>query len=488
MPASGRGDTVAKRGKKQEGRLKWRTVIIPFSTVQFWISFFVVLLSVATVLALLYYQFLSPKAQARRLITGVEKQLDQAVVMGIKDLSFEDYNSAQETLFSARTAYDGRKYSESQILAEQAKNALEKALDRLRSDDFFRRERNASVSHTRGTVEVNLSGTLDWQQVKKGMKLRKGDKIRTRSGSKCVVQFDDGSQLTIKSDSLVSIDDLSEDIRTRTKNSAIKLLVSDVEASILRPTAKGSRFLIETPGSVAQIRKARMNIKVSANEETEYRLLSGEVTLQAGARRVVLGESEIVRLARGGAVLAKGKLLQVPSLRNPGNLEWRVTRREKVPVDFTWGGVSEAAAYRLMVATDRYFSNVLYDNRSLTRTGIRLTDLGPGLYYWRVSSIDSAGRESLFSSFHVFRITRDQTPPHFNLNDPIVLSDPSGLQVYISGAVEPGSQLTLDGRRIPIASDGVFRSFQKLSSNRGTIRLEAKDLAGNSLSRVMEVR
>jgi ferric-dicitrate binding protein FerR (iron transport regulator) len=478
---------VAKK-KKKEGRLKWRTIIIPFSTVQFWVSFLVVLLVVATVLTLLYYQFLSPKAQARRLITSVEKQLEQAIVLGIKELSFDEYTSAQETLFEARKTYDERKYPESQILAEQSLASLEKALERLRSDEFFRRERNASISHVKGTVEVNVEGSLDWHPVRKGEKLKKGDKIRTRSGSNCVVQFDDGSQLTIKSDSLVSIDDLSEDIRTRTKNSAIKLLVSDVEASILRPTAKGSRFLIETPGSVAQVRKARVNIRVNDKEETEFKLLSGDVTVKAGNREVVLGQSEVVRLGLGGKVLSKGRLLKVPLLRQPDNLEWRVTRSEKVPVDFAWERVSGAASYHLMVATDRYFANVLYDNRKLSRSGVRLADLKPGLYYWKVSSVDSRGRESLFSSFRVFRVARDQTPPHFSINDPIVFSDANGRRVYISGAMEPGSRLSLDGRPVPIAPDGVFRSFQRIGPNKRSIGLEARDTAGNSLSRIVEVQ
>lgn len=477
-----------KRKKKREGRLKWKTIIIPFSTVQFWVSFLMVFLTVVAVITLLYFQFFSPKAQARRLITKVEKQLDEAIVMGIKELSFSDYSTAQETLFQARQIYDERKYPESQILAEQAMASLEKALDLLRSDEFFRRERHATISHTRGTVEVNVAGSLDWHTVRKGTKLQKGDKIRTRSGSKCVVQFDDGSQLTIKSGSLVSIEDLSEDIRTRTKNSAIKLLVSDVEASILRPTARGSRFLIETPGSVAQIRKARVNIRVNENDETEYKLLSGDVTVQAGAREVVLGQSDFVRLGQKGNVLSKGKLLQAPLLRRPENLEWRVTRKEKIPVNFAWNNVPDAATYHLMVATDRYFATVIYDNGKLFRNDVRLPDLGPGLYYWRVSSVDRKGRESLFSSFRVFRVTRDRTPPHFSVNDPIVFSGPSGSRVYISGAMEPGSRLSLDGQPVPIAADGVFRSFLRVGMNRRSIRLEAKDAAGNSLFQVVEIQ
>lgn len=477
---------MAKKTEKK-GRLKWRTIIIPFSTVQFWVSFLLVLLAIGAVLVLLYLQILSPKAQARRLIAKGEKQFNQSIVLGIKELAFDDFQSAQETLFQARKAYDSRKHSEAHVLAEQTLTVLEKAMERLRSDEFYRRERTASMSYVKGSVEVNLAGSLEWQPAKKSIKLKKGDKVRTRSGSRCVVQFDDGSQLTIKSDSLVLIDEMTEDIRTRTKNSAIKLLVSDVEASILRPTAKGSRFLIETPGSVAQVRKARMNIRVNERNETEYKLLSGDVSVRAGDREVKLGQSEVVTLAKTGGVLSRGRLLGVPAAREPGNLAWMVTRAEKSPVKFSWSWLKEARYYHLVVATDRYFSNVIYDNSKVSGTSATVRGLPPGLYYWRISCVDGKGQESLFSSFQVFRVIRDEVPPQLSLNDPIVFSNTSGSRVYLSGAVEPGSSLSFNGRQVPLSPDGVFRSFLTVGRGQGAINVRAADQAGNVLTRVREL-
>jgi len=479
---------MAKKTDKKKGRLKWRTIIIPFSTVQFWVSFLMVLLAVGAVVVLLYLQLLSPKAQARRLIAKGEKQFNQSIVLGIKELAFDDFQSAQETLFQARKAYDNRKNSEAEVLAEQTLTTLEKAMERLRSDEFYRRERTASMSYVKGSVEVNLAGSMEWQPAKKSVKLKKGDKVRTRSGSRCVVQFDDGSQLTIKSDSLVLIDDMTEDIRTRTKSSAIKLLVSDVEASILRPTAKGSRFLIETPGSVAQVRKARMNIRVNDRNETEYKLLSGDVSVRAGDREVKLGQSETVKLAKTGGVLSRGRLLGVPVAREPENLDWMISRAEKTPVKFSWGWLKEAKNYHLVVATDRYFSNIIYDNRKVGSTSATVKGLAPGLYYWRISSVDSRGQESLYSSFRVFRVIRDLVPPQLSLNDPIVFNDASGSRVYLSGAVEPGSSLSFNGRQVPLSPDGVFRTFLAVGRDQGSIRVKAADQAGNVLNQVRELQ
>ena len=479
---------MAKRPEKKKGRFRWRTIVIPFSTLQFWINFMIVLAVICAVVAGAYYQFLSPRAQARRLIASAEKGFEQAIVMGVKELAFEDYRNIQDSLFGAHKNYDDRKYKESLILAEQTMTSLEKAYELLRGEDFYRRERAAVFTSLKGNVEIQQAGSMGWQDAEKGMKLRKGDRVRTRSGSTCVVQFDDGSQLTVKSDSLVHIDELSEDVRTRQKNSAIKLLVSDVEASILRPTAKGSRFLIETPGSVAQVRKARMNISVNKSNQTEYKLLSGDVSVNAGGKNVLLAANEVVRLAQEGRVVSRGKLLGVPLPRAPRNLDWRVSAREKVAVNFVWERVREAVTYHLMVAHDRYFTNILYDNARITGPGTQVPAMEAGVYYWRVSSVDNKGRESLFSPFSVFRLVHDQTPPLLTMNDPIVLTEGTTSKVFLAGAVEPGSLLLINGSETPLAPDGSFRLFTGLEYSVDSLTLKAVDPAGNVLSQVRELR
>ena len=479
---------MARRPTKEKGRFKWRTIVIPFSTLQFWINFLIVMAVICAVLVGVYYQFLSPRAQARRLIANAEQGFEQAIVMGVKELAFEDYRNIQDSLFGAHKNFDDHKYTESLILAEQTMSSLEKAYELLRGEDFFRRERAATFTNLKGDVQIQQAGSMSWEDAKKGMKLKKGDRVRTRSGSKCVVQFDDGSQLTVKSDSLVHIDELSEDVRTRQKNSAIKLLVSDVEASILRPTAKGSRFLIETPGSVAQVNKARMNISVNKNNQTEYKLLSGDVSVNAGGKNVKLAANEMVRLAQEGNVMSRGKLLGVPVLQAPGNLDWRVSVREKIPVNFVWERVREAGTYHLMVAYDRYFTNLLYDNASIRNTGAQVPNMEAGVYYWRVSSVDSKGRESLFSPFSVFRLVHDQTPPLLTMSDPIVLTQGTTSKVFLAGAVEPGSRLMINGSVTPLGPDGSFRLFTGLGNNTNSLTIRAVDPAGNVLSRVRELR
>jgi len=473
--------------RKKDSRLRWWTIIIPLSTVRFWITFAFVILVLAGVFAAAWYQYLGPRGQSRSLIARAEKAFDQAIVMGVKELAFEQYKTAQDDLFQAKVHYDGRKWVAARLMAEEALSVIGKAMEGLRSENYFLRERKASVTFAGGTVEVQRAGSLGWESLHAGASLRKGDRVRTRAGGSLSVVFDDGSQLTVKSDSLVLIDELSEDVRTRQKSSAIKLLESDVEANILRPTARGSRFLVETPNAVAQVNRARMNVRVSKDRQTEFTLQSGEVTVKSGEQEIALGDNENLEVTAPG-LTTRGRSIPAPEPRAPANLDWEVTREKEIPLNLAWTQVPEAKGYRVSVAADRFFSNPVYPPSFAPGTEYRSRPLPPGLYYWRVGAVDKNGREGIPSPFRVFRIVRDAKPPALEFSDPIVLARQGEVRLYLSGAAEPGTRLTLNGAPVALGRDGGFSSFLLLPGLPGKVKVGASDPAGNFLETEVDVR
>lgn len=476
----------AQAGKK-DSRIRWWTIIIPLSTVRFWITFGFVLLILAALFAAGWYQFLGPRGQSRTLIGRAEKAFDKAIVMGLKELAYDQYRTAQDDLFQARKNYDARKWLDARLMAEEAITVLGKAMEGLQSEKYFLKERKAAVTFAEGTVEVQRGGALGWDSVRAGVTLRKGDRIRTRAGGSVTVVFDDGSQLTVKSDSLVLIDELSEDVRTRQKSSAIRLLESDVEANILRPTARGSRFLVETPNAVANVSRARMNVRVNKDRQTEFSLQSGEVTVTSGDREIALGDNENLAVTAPGEAV-RGRSVPAPELAEPGNLHWVVSRAKDMPVTLAWKEVPEASRYRLTVAGDRYFSKAVFPAPLTAETVVETPPLPPGLYFWRVASVDREGREGIASPFRVLRLVRDEKPPALELVDPILLVREGKARLYLSGAAEPGTRLAFDGAAVPLAPDGGFSAYLDLSSLPGSVRVNAFDAAGNSLQTSVEVR
>jgi hypothetical protein len=144
--------------------------------------------------------------------------------------------------------------------------------------------------------------------------------------------------------------------------------------------------------------------------------------------------------------------------------------------------VQGADRYHLIVARDRYFTDAVYTNDKVRTTSVVVPDLPAGMYYWRVSSVDGKGRESLFSRFFVFRLVQDQTPPFLAMDDPIVLEGDRGGRIYLAGAVEPGSRLTINGTPTPLGPDGTFRIFTGITQNADGLDIKAVDPAGNILT------
>ncbi len=70
---------------------------------------------------------------------------------------------------------------------------------------------SARFVNIEGSVQVKFSGTLQWVSADRGVVLNKSDLVRTGSGSSAEVRFFDGTVFQIRPDSLVTIEETSED-------------------------------------------------------------------------------------------------------------------------------------------------------------------------------------------------------------------------------------------------------------------------------------
>lgn len=70
---------------------------------------------------------------------------------------------------------------------------------------------------------------------------------------------------------------------------------------------------------------------------------------------------------------------------------------------FAWTAVPDAASYRLQVARDAVFSDVVATRDGLSTNRLRIEPLTAGTYYWRVASIDADSRAGPWSVAQTFR-------------------------------------------------------------------------------------
>src|SRR6266508_23922 len=98
-----------------------------------------------------------------------------------------------------------------------------------------------------GNVKVKTVGTFEWVNADRAMVLRKSDLVRTGPGSAAEITFFDGTVVHVRPDSLITIEETSEDPSTKRRKVAWHISSGEVQFNAPRPGAGGSEREISTP-------------------------------------------------------------------------------------------------------------------------------------------------------------------------------------------------------------------------------------------------
>src|SRR5262249_22732864 len=124
-----------------------------------------------------------------------------------------------------------------------------------------------------GNVKVKTVGTFEWVNADRSMVLRKSDLVRTGPGSAAEIAFFDGTLVHVRPDSLITIEETSEDPSTKRRRVAWHISSGEVQFNAPRPTAAGAEREISTPtlrtttqeaaaGGVAVAESGESNVKL----------------------------------------------------------------------------------------------------------------------------------------------------------------------------------------------------------------------------------
>jgi hypothetical protein len=340
--------------------------------------------------------------------------------------------------------------------------------------------RYAKLIYVRGDVTVKPKQELRFAKATKGQILHEGDSIRTYSGAHAEVLFDEGNRLTIKPDSLVVIRDMKENRLTKIKKSSINLLRSDVEATIHRPKVEGSEFVINTPTAEATISNAKVAIQVSEAQASEVKVFQGTVGLKVGEQEVEVAQNQSVAVSKDARIEEIRELPPAPELLDPQNLaEFFFKRLKNMKADLKWRPVAEDLTYRLQVALDPYFSDLVIVRTALPPEGVAIQGLKSGIYYWRIHAVTPDGAAGDFSDYRVFKVAIDQTPPEIKLDDILLLKVSGRMNAQISGWTEADAAVTINGTSVTPDRTGRFKYILSKVTAGAVVSIAAEDRVGN---------
>lgn len=309
-----------------------------------------------------------------------------------------------------------------------------------------------------GTVRVKKAGNNTWVNADYNIPLEKGDVVQTSSEGIAKIVFADGTNYTVKQDSLIVIEENSANDQQQTN---VTVAVSSGTVDLATGTyVQGSKSQVTVAGATASLspESAAVVSNNPKNDQHEILLKKGAGEVTRNGETVSLADWEKVNFQADSRHMEKSKDIGPPTPISPANMMTVVNGGESKPVEFSWTPMKNAVGYHLKISRNPYFTSNVVDRRVDT-ADVMVSGLTDGAYYWLVQSYDPDDKESVESEKNRFSIVpRVKSVEALKLDlDPFIQH---GHVIELVGKTEMGARVMVNGREVPlVAQDGSFRYF-----------------------------
>jgi hypothetical protein len=329
-----------------------------------------------------------------------------------------------------------------------------------------------------GTVRIKKASSNNWVRADYSIPLEKGDVIQTGPEGMAKIVFNDGTNYTVKQDSLIVIEENSANERQQT-NVAVSVNTGTVDLAT-GTYMQGSKSQVIMDGATASLAPdsaARVSKDPKSNQD-ELLITKGSGTVERNGETLKLADWEKARFKPTSAHLEKVKEIGPPTPISPANMMPIFVSHDTKPIEFSWAQMANAKGYRLQISRNPYFSSLIVD-RKVNSADVMVSGLTEGPYYWMVRSFDATDKESAESEKNRFTVISKE-----NDAGAIVLQlDPfvqHGHVIELTGKTEVGARVMVNGHEVPVVgSDGSFHYFTPPLPNGETlISITAQDARG----------
>lgn len=346
----------------------------------------------------------------------------------------------------------------------------------------------AHFTNIDGTVRVHKIATNRWINADYNVTLEKGDIVQTSSEGIAKIVFADGTNYTVKTDSLIRVEENSLNSNQQT---AVTVEVTTGQVDLTTATINpGSTSTVTVAGA-----KASLGSDTSAQVQNDPRkddheiLLkkgSGEVS-RPGSETVKLGNFEKVTFSQDAPAMTKTKEIGPPTLIDPANMQPIFVQGKVSRVNFSWTPMDNVKEYHLRVSKNPYFSSLLVDT-TIPTSQVQLVGFTEGAYYWEVQSIGEDGKISIDSEKNRFTVIpkgEDRVGTVLEL-EPFVQH---GHIIEVRGRTEPSARVMVNDQQVAVVNrDGTFIHFTApLPTGLNVITITAQNAKGGVKSQTQNV-
>lgn len=253
------------------------------------------------------------------------------------------------------------------------------------------RPSEAKLSAFRGSVSIASSGQN--RTPVRGLNIGEGSDIKTAARSFLTLQLEDGSQVSLPSNSHVRITRLRHILLTDSIDYEIAVDQGRIRSKVAPQDKKADRYRVRTPVAVSAVRGTDYRTRVDEVSGTAFsETVEGEVVFAPGES---LNNARLISIPAGtGAAatvtgaLAEAKLLPPPELVDPAKVQ-----SESV-LQFAIAPGEAAVGHRLVIASDAGFVDLVAETRG-QGAALELPTIPNGRYFVKVTALAADGFEGM---------------------------------------------------------------------------------------------
>jgi FecR protein len=310
-----------------------------------------------------------------------------------------------------------------------------------------------------GRVQVKKVNSVQWVDADYRTALDKGDLVQTGTDGYARVTFADGTNYTVKPGTLITVE---ENLMASNKATsvAVRINTGAVDLSTGNWSSPGSKAAVSVEDAKAELRpNSRAAVKLDKDtKESEIVVSNGSAEVRRGQEQVEVTQYQKVNIPTTGSI-SKSDVLAPPELVEPINLTPIIAENPRVAaVHFEWKPVQDASSYSLRISTTSMFTKIVKEAPKISGTGVDITGLDAGDYFWNVTATSAKKSSSEVSETNKFTLVAQGKTQDMLLE--IQNTQLVGRAVEITGRTEPGAALIINGQPVPnIARDGTFHHF-----------------------------
>lgn len=349
----------------------------------------------------------------------------------------------------------------------------------------------AHFTNIDGSVRVKKASTNTWIPADYSLALERNDVVQTSPEGIAKVVFTDGTNYTVKPDSLIVIQENSLNSAQQTQVT-VQVTTGTVDLATAN-IGPGSRSQVSVAGANLNIAsQSAAEVKNNPNvDEHAFLMQKGTGEVVRGEEKEKIGANEMLSFTNDASEkMAKSKVIAPPVLINPAAQQQVTLSAGEKGVTFSWTPVENVRGYHLTVSRNQFFNatSLVYD-KTVTGEQIALS-IPEGVYFWKVQSVGDGGKFSAESPMARFSLVPRGTSA---ISVPLEVAEfvQHGHMIEVRGRTEPGARVMVNGQEAVVMGDGTFRHLtNSLPAGDNVITVTALNSKGgvNSVPRSVTIQ